>query len=88
MVQSNDCETVVKVYMIEKDTPKKIKIREPSLDTEIYQQLVEYFENEYNITEEMKKLIDLILSFYDSLIENMNKEEIIDFIERIIKNQK
>ena len=36
----------------------------------------------------MSQLITVILSFYDSLLENMNGEEIIDFIESIIRNKK
>ena len=80
LVQSKDCEIMVKVYI----TGDKIPI--PSIDIQIYKQILEYLEK-YDITDEMRDLIIVILSFYDSLIKNMNKEEIIDFIKRIIKNQ-
>ena len=80
-VQTKDCEIVVRVYMKEEQRPT---IPEPSIDAE---PILQIFEEEYK-TEEMRDLIVLILRFYDSLIKNMNQEEIIDFVEKIIKNKK
>ena len=90
---SNDCEEVVKVYMTS-DTGSgsgngKHGKMKPSIDPEIEQQMNEilkYFEDKYNINKEMKELIEIIISYYHNLIQNMNKEDIIYFIERIIKN--
>ena len=91
LFKSNDCETVVRVYMTNDSgsgSSTKSKIQR-HIDTSIYEEIIEYFENKYtNIIEEMKNLIKLIISYYNSLLENMNKEEIIKFIERIIKNSK
>ena len=91
LAQSNDCETVVRVYMIIEKRDKKKQSKNFN-NTEIieinenYQPIIEYFENEYNINEEMRELIEVILSFYENLIKNMNEEEIIAFIEKLIKN--
>ena len=87
LVKSNDCETVVKVYMTkESGTGPRPKIKR-HIDASIFEEIIEYFENKYtNIIEEMKNLIEIIISYYNSLLENMNREEIIDFIEKIIKN--
>ena len=84
LTKNKDCETVVRVYMI---TGGSVGRRAPIfIDPEIYQPILEYFENKYNITEEIKRLIEVILNFYENLIKNMNEEEIITFIEKIIKN--
>ena len=85
LTQTNDCETVVKVYMT---GGNKITFPRPPIDPKIFKEIFQYFENNYNISNEMRELIELIISFYDNLIENMNIEEIINFIERIIKNKK
>ena len=50
------------------------------------QQILEDIKIKYNISEEMYNLILLILSYYDSILENINRTEIIKFIERFIKN--
>ena len=90
LTKSNDCETVVMIYMITGGgRGRRARIfnnTEIKEVAEIYQPIIEYFENEYNINEEMRELIEVILSFYENLIKNMNKEEIIIFIEKIIKN--
>ena len=85
-----DCETVVRVYMTGENESgsegnKRIK-RPPPNDTQTYQQILEDLKNKYNMSEEMYHLIEIILSFYDNLLNNMNREEIIEFIEKIISN--
>ena len=52
------------------------------------QEMLEYFEKKYKGNKEIKEFIGLILSYYDILIKNMNEEEIIVFIENIIKHTK
>ena len=93
LTKSNDCETVVRVYMIDggsmgKRVPifKNITNTEITEITEIYQRIFEVLENKYDITEEMRELIEVILSFYENLIKKMSEEEIISFIEKIIEN--
>ena len=87
LVQSSDCEIVVRVYMTSQNGGGggNGNMAPPLIDTETYEQIIEYFEIKYNIKEGKRKLINIILS-YCYLIENMNKEEIINFIERIISN--
>ena len=86
LTKSNDCEIVVRVYMIEttvnqESGPKKFPRR---IDTELYEQIFGYFENKYSLTEEMKILIKIILDYYYDLKENMAQDEIIDLIDRSI----
>ena len=86
LTKSNDCEIVVRVYMIETSVnqesgPKKFPRR---IDTELYEQIFGYFENKYSLTEEMKILIKIILDYYYDLKENMAQDEIIDLIDRSI----
>ena len=54
------------------------------------EKILEYFEKKYKykINKENIELIKLILSFYDILTKNMEKEEIIALIENIIKYRK
>ena len=89
LIQSNDCEIVVRVYMEGENGSgaNKGKGRRNHNTPEICEEIFEYFEDKYNISEKIRGLIEVILTYYDSLIENMNREEIIDFIERIIRNQ-
>ena len=93
LTKSNDCETVVRFYMNPggskgKRVPifKNITNTEITEITEIYQRIFEILENKYDITEEMRELIEVILSFYENLIKKMSEEEIISFIEKIIEN--
>ena len=83
LIQSDDCKEVVRVYM-----PGEIKIAipEPHIDTQIFKEILDYIENKYNISKEMSELIEVIV--YYSLIGNMNKEEFIDIIERIIRSKR
>ena len=85
-----DCITVVRVYMdgsSPSDGKQKYKKAAPN-DPPIYQQILEDLKNEFNMNEEMYQLIEVILSFYDNLLKNMNEEDIIKFIESIIRNPK
>ena len=87
LAQTYNCEEVVRVYMTDSgsgDGGRHKKTPPPIHINTFGEEILEYFENKYNINEEMRELIELILIFYDSLLENMNEEEIIDFIERII----
>ena len=83
LVQNNHCEDVVRIYMTS-DPGSGSQGRPPVHGKEI----LEYFEKNYKINKEIKELIGFILSFYDILIQNMNREEIIVFIENIIKHTK
>jgi hypothetical protein len=55
------------------------------IDPEIYEQIFGYFETKYNLNEDMIKLIEIILSYYNVLRENMTQEEIINLIKKIFK---
>ena len=83
LVQSDDCEEVVRIYMTGEI---KISIPEPHIDTQIFKEILDSIENNYNISKEMRELIEVIV--YYSLIGNMNKEEFIDIIERIIRSKR
>ena len=84
LVQSSDCETVVRVYMASEIGGEGGKHKLPAyINLEIYEEILEYFENNYNINEEIEPLIIVILYYNYSF---MNKEEMISFIEKIIKN--
>ena len=88
LVESNDCETVVRVYMISGGGGSGQRRARRRIDPEIYEKIFEYFENKYTLNEDLIKLIETILSYYYDLKENMTQLEIIRLIEKIIKNQK
>ena len=85
LVQSSDCETVVRVYMTSESGGGGPHKAPAYINPEIYEEILVYFENNYNINEEIEQLIKVILYYNYSF---MNKEEMISFIERIIKNPK
>ena len=79
LVQSNDCEIVVRIYMVTHDpSPPPINWNEPSL----VKKVIEFIESKckcqcQNIDEKTKNLILLIIKYYSKLKE-MNEKEIID----------
>ena len=91
-IGNNDCEIVVRVYMpsmpnSHSENGENDAKHAPSVNNLFCEEILEYFENAYNLNKEMRELIKVILSFYYSLIKNMSKEEIINFIKRIINNK-
>ena len=88
LTKSNDCEIVVRVYMTSEGEGSGAIIGTGGIDTEIYEQIFEYLEKKYKLSEDMIKLIEIILSDYYVLGENMTQVEIIRLIEKIIKNLK
>ena len=86
LVESFDCETIVRVYMIKGGGGSgDNSFNAPSyIDKEKIDEILKYFEKYCNLSEEEKKLIILILRFYSTLIQKMKLEEIINFIKNII----
>ena len=87
LVKSNDCEIVVRIYMTNGGGgggPNKAK---SNVNKKLYEEIIEYLEKIYKIDEKLRELIELILSYYSTLIESLSKEEIINLIKRIIDNQ-
>ena len=91
LVQSNDCESVVRIYMTNPSSnesgPRRSRANNNS---EINEKLLNYIIKKLHIkNQNLIELIKLILSFYSDLIEEMkNVEEIIAFIKRITRNRK
>ena len=92
LVENSDCQIAIRVYMDggsgsggSGGSQGKESWCGFGIDPDIYDVIIE-IEDKYNTSQEMRKLIEVILCFYDSLIATMSDEEIIDFIERIIKN--
>ena len=93
LTNSNDCEIVVRTYMITTAPPNPYNDGEephyipayisPEVEEKILEYIKTYYPSKY---EKMKDLILLILSYYYNLIKNMNDQEIIDFIKRIMNN--
>ena len=87
LVQSNDCEIVVRIYMITHSP--SINGVVPCPDEKILKSVESHCQCKFIDDEKMKYLICLILRYYYSkLLKEMNEQEIFDCICRIIKNTK
>ena len=65
----------------------QIKVK-PKVNKKLYEEIISYFEQIIKIGEKLRELIELILSYYSTLIELLSRDEIIHLIERIINNKK
>ena len=93
LVHSNDCETIVRVYMTSGSGsgPNHAPAHNnPDPDYELIEKLLEYIIKKFKIKDKkLIELIRLIISFYSVLKKEMKKgKEILAFIERILKNGK
>ena len=81
LLQSNDCEIVVRVYMT---GGSGVHPAPPYINIELLTKIIQYFEQKYKLTENVIKLIELIVKFYPTSINKETIEEIINFIEKIL----
>ena len=95
LVQSNNCEEVVRVYTATQSPAPDTDGSEPQyappyINPEVEEEIFERIKSNYDITtsKNLENLILLILSYYSILIEGMSDEQIYDFIVEIIKNKK
>ena len=89
LTQSNDCITVVRIYMtpdIGGNGSSHIPIHiNPESDDKIFKAIKQKYDDK--LFDNLENLILLILSYYYTLIEGMSDREIYEFIVAIIENK-